>query len=87
MHAELKFKPLNISSCIVILTILIRLEPFGNLEKFNTNFLTLSAKNQAFTLLDGSQTYNSKSLNQEILKNVILYFKAPTHFDRQLLNF
>ena len=87
MHAELKLKPLNISSSIVILTILIRLEPFKNLEKFNSNFLTLSAKNQTFTLLGGSQTYNSKSLNQEILKNVILYFKAPTRFDRQLLNF
>ena len=87
MHAELKLKPLNISSCIVILTILIRLELFENLEKFNPNFLILSVKNQAFTLLDGSQTYNSKSLNQEILKNVILYFKAPTRFDRQLLNF
>ena len=58
-----------------------------NLEKVDPNFLSLSAKNQVFILLYGSQTSNSKTLNQEILKNVISYLKASTRFDRPLINF
>ena len=44
-------------------------------------------KNQALTLVHGSQTNNSKSLNYEILKNVISYIKATTRFDDLLINF
>ena len=50
-----------------------RLQLFENLEKVKPNFLSLSAKNQALILLYGSQTINSESLNQEILKNMITY--------------
>ena len=50
-----------------------RLELFENLEKVEPNFLCLGAKNQVLTLLYGSQTNNSESFNQEILKNVISY--------------
>ena len=50
-----------------------RLELFENLEKVEPNFLSLHAKNQVQILLYGPQTNNNKSLNQEILKNVISY--------------
>ena len=43
--------------------------------------------NQIFVLLYAFQTNNSESLTQEILKDVISYFKATTHFDRPLINF
>ena len=59
-----------------------RLQLFENLEKVDLNVLSLSAQNQVYILLYGSQTNNSK-----ILKNVISYVKASTLFDRQLINF
>ena len=59
-----------------------RLQLFENLEKVDPNVLSLSAQNQVYILLYGSQTNNSK-----ILKNVISYVKASTLFDRQLINF
>ena len=58
-----------------------RLEIFENLEKVETNFLSLNAKNQVLILLHGSQT------NQEILTNVISYLNATTRFDRPLIIF
>ena len=61
-----------------------RLELFKNFEKVEPNFLSVSAKNQVLILFYGSQTNNSKSPNQEIIKNVISYFKATTRFDRPL---
>ena len=60
-----------------------RLEMFGNLEKVKPHFLSLSAKN--LILSYGSRT-NSENLNQEILENVISYLKAPTRFDRTLID-
>ena len=63
-----------------------RSELFENLKKIVPKFFNLSSKNQVFTLLYGSQTDNSKSLNQEILKNVISYIKATTRFDSPLIN-
>ena len=63
-----------------------RLELFENLEKVDQGFFNLSSKNQVVTLLYGSQTNNSKSVNQEILKNVISYLKATTRFDKPLIN-
>ena len=45
-----------------------RLELFESLEKVDPNFLSLSAKNQVYILLYGSQTNNSKRLNHEIPK-------------------
>ena len=45
VHADLKLKPMNISSCIVIFTVLKRLEFFENLEKVDANFLSLNANN------------------------------------------
>ena len=43
-------------------------------------------KVKSFFNLD-SQTYNSKSLKQEILKNAISYLKSTARFDRPLINF
>ena len=62
-----------------------RLELFENLEKVEPNFLGLSVKDQVLVLLYGSQTSNSESLNQEIIKNVISYLKATTRFDKPLI--
>ena len=62
-----------------------RLELFEKLEKFEPNFLSLSAKNQVLILLYGSRTI-SENLNQEILKNMIFYVKATTRFDRPLID-
>ena len=39
------------------------LELFENLEKVESNFLSLSAKNQVLILLYGSRTNNSENLN------------------------
>ena len=64
-----------------------RLQLFENLEKVDLNILSLSTQNQVYILLYGSQTNNSRSLNHEILKNVISYVKASTLFDRRLINF
>ena len=64
-----------------------RLELFENLEKVEPNFLSLSVKDQVLVLLYGSQTSNSESLNQEIIKNVISYLKATTRFDKPLIDF
>ena len=64
-----------------------RLELFENLEKVEPNFLSLSVKNQVLILLYGSQTSNSESLNQEVIKNVISYLKATTRFDKPLIDF
>ena len=57
-----------------------RLEYFEKLEKFEPNFLSLSANNQVPILLYGSPT-NSENLNQEI---VLFYLKSTTRFDRPL---
>ena len=43
-----------------------RLKHFEDLEKVEPTFLSLSAKNQVYILLYGSQTNDSKSLNNEI---------------------
>ena len=63
-----------------------RLELFEKLEKVEPNFLNLNAKNQVLVLLYGSRTI-FENLNQEILKNVILYLKATTRFDKPLIDF
>ena len=47
-----------------------KLQLFENLEKVDPNVLSLRTKNQVFILLYGFQKNNSKSLNQEILKNL-----------------
>ena len=87
VNAELKLKLLNISCCVVNFTVLKDLNFLKILRKLNQIFLKLSAKNQVFISLCGSQTCNSESLNQEILKNVISYLKATTRFDRLLIDF
>ena len=84
VHAELKLKLLNISSCISIFTLLKDYNFLKILRKL-TQTLSLSAKNQVYILLHGSQPNNSESLNHEILKNVKCYLKATTHFDGPLI--
>ena len=55
------------------------------LKLMNISFLSLSAKKKkVFILLYGSQRNNSKSLNQDILKNLMSYLKASTRCDRPL---
>ena len=50
-----------------------RLELFENLKNVDSNFFNLNEKDQVNTLLHGSQTKDSKCVNQEILKFVIAY--------------
>ena len=47
------------------------MELFENPEKVDLDFISLSVKNQVYISLYGSETNDSKSLNHEILKNVI----------------
>ena len=63
-----------------------RLELFENLKKVDLNFFSLIEKDQVNTFLYGSQTSDSKCVNQEILKFVIVYIKATTYFDRSLIS-
>ena len=44
-----------------------RLELIGNPGKVYPHFLSLSAKNQVYTIFCGSQTNNYKSFNHEVL--------------------
>ena len=79
-RVEMKLKPLNISSCLVIFTVL----KYQNFSKILRRLKC--KKKQALFLLYWTKTNNSKSLNQEILKSVISYLKA-THFDAPLIHF
>ena len=63
-----------------------RLKLFESFKKIDSNFLNLNEKDQFNTLLYGSQTNDSKCVNQEILKFVITYIKATTGFDRSLIS-
>ena len=63
-----------------------RLELFEKLKKVDSNFLNLNEKDQVNFLLYGSQINYTKCANQEILKFVIAYIKATTHFDRSLIS-
>ena len=63
-----------------------RLELFESLKKVDSNFLNLNEKDQVNTLLRGSQTNDSKCANHKILKFLITYIKATTHFDRSLIS-
>ena len=61
-------------------------ELFESLRKVDSNFLNLNEKDQVNTLLYGSQTNDSKCVNQEIVKFLITYIKATTRFDRLLIS-
>ena len=63
-----------------------RLELFESLKKVDSKFLNLNEKDQVNTLLRGSQTNDSKCANHKILKFLITYIKATTHFDRSLIS-
>ena len=63
-----------------------RFELFENLKKLESNFLNLSANEKVQFLLYGSQSKNSESISQEILKFVIIYIKATGRFDRPFIN-
>ena len=75
-----KSKQQNISSCVVIFTVLKDYSFLKALMKTNLN------EDQVNTLLYGSQTNNSKRVNQEILKFVIACMKATTRFGRSLIS-
>ena len=69
VYAELKLKSLTTSSSVDMFTVPKKwLELFENPEKVKPNFLSLSAKNQVFILLYGSQTNNSKVWIKKFLK-------------------
>ena len=75
VHAELKFETTgHLLLCCQFYSPQ-RLELFENLEKVDAKFLSLSAKNQVLILLYVSQTNNSESLNQEVLKSNILHLR------------
>ena len=80
VHAELKLKPLNIFSRVVIFTVLKGIT-FNNFEKIDRNFQSLSAKNQVYVLLHGSQT------NHETLEIVVPYLTTIRRFLGLLINF
>ena len=63
-----------------------RLQLFESLKKTDSNFFNSNEKDQVNTLLHGSQKNDSTCANQEILKFVITYIKATTHFDRSLIS-
>ena len=63
-----------------------RFELFENLKKLEPNFLNLSANEKVQFLLYGSQSKNSESISQEILKFVIIYIKPTGRFDRPFIN-
>ena len=65
VHAELKLKPLNISSCDCL---------FENLKKIDPNFFNLNEKDQINVLLYAYQRNKPKSFNQSILNNVTSMF-------------
>ena len=57
-----------------------------NISSLVVIILSLSAKNQVYILLYGSETNNFKSLNHETLKNVISCLKATTRFHGPSIN-
>ena len=63
-----------------------RLKLFEKLKKVDSIFFNLNEKDQVNTLVYGSQTNDSKCVNQEILKFIIAYIKATTRFDRSLIS-
>ena len=73
-------------SCVVIFTVLKDQNFLKALGKSIQIFLNLNEKDQVNTLLYGSQTNDSKCVNQEIFKFVITYIKATTRFDRSLIS-
>ena len=83
---KLKFKLLNISSCVVNFKVLKDENILKILRKLN-QILSLSVKTPVLILLYGSQTNSSESLNQEILENVMSYLKATACFSRALISF
>ena len=58
-----------------------RLKLFENLEKVDSSFLNLKAKEKVSFLLCNSQSATSKSSNHKILKFIIKYIKETTRFD------
>ena len=63
-----------------------RKELFNSLKKLDPYLPKLNPKNQVQFLLYGFQTNDTKTLNCDILKNVITYIKATARFDRPLIN-
>ena len=74
----MKLKPQNISSQ--------RKELFNSLEKLDPYFPKLNPKKQVQFLLYGSQANDTRTLNCDILKNVITFIKATARFGRPMIN-
>ena len=64
-----------------------RLELFNKLNKINSSFFKLSAKDQINILLYGYSSKKSISLNEDIIKLVINFLIASRRFDRPLISF
>ena len=64
-----------------------RLEVFNNLNKINSSFFKLSAKDQVNILLYRYSSNNPVSLNEDIIKLVINFLIESGHFDQPLIRF
>ena len=62
-----------------------RLELFDNLNKINSSFFKLSAKDQVSNLLYGYSSNNPISLSEDIIKLVINFLIKSGRFDRPLI--
>ena len=69
------------SSCVAISIL------FDKLDKINSSFFKLSAKDQVNILLYGYSSKKTISLNEDILKLVIHFLIESGHFDRLLISF
>ena len=64
-----------------------RLELFDNLDKINSSFFKLSAKDQVNILLHVYSSSKPISLNEDIIKLAISCLIKSCHFDRPLIRF
>ena len=64
-----------------------RLELFDKLNKINSSFFKLSAKDQVNILLYGYSSKKPISLNEDIIKLVINFLIESGRFDRPLISF
>ena len=64
-----------------------RLELFDKLDKINSSFFKLSAKDQVSILLCGYSSKKRISLNEHIIKLVINFLIESGRFDRPIISF
>ena len=85
VHVIPESKVMNTSSCVVIF--ILRLELFANLNKINSSFFKLSAKDQVNILLYSHSSDNPIYLSQDIIKLVINFLINSGCFDKLIIRF